>query len=515
MKHWAKSLLAVLAFLCLLVPVQGAEIPNTSVFSQTDGSNNSGTVPTWAEGQAPSQVNDSARALQGAITRNWNWEHPTLTSGGSANAQTLTYSVAPAAYYNGQRFCYEAGFATTSSSTLNVNSLGAVAVKYLVAGTLTDTGANTIRAGDRPCVTYRSTGPSMVLETGGSTTIPSAGTSTDNAITRWDGTGGSALQNSTGWIIDDSGRMVRGNASALATFDNTSDTPSLQVLGIDTNTSMAALARFSASSNGPAFYCAKSRNAAVGSYTVAQADDTLCLMQFEGDDGDEFQQAAEIRALLDGTPGDGDMPGRLQFGTSPDGSNSALQRMRIDSGHNIFAYKDDGANPGQVVAEHWLKLNADYTLADSTSAQKLFNATTNGRLTLDTGEYMFEALIHVSAMSATSGNAAFDLVGAGTLTAANIFYHACGIDSTTPLAAGATSCTGSITSAGAASMVSAFTGTGMLARLTGTFEVTAAGTLIPSIDLVTGGVTPVVEQGSYFRTWRIGNTGTDTIGAWD
>jgi hypothetical protein len=167
MKNCLKPLLAVLASLCLLASAYAAEIPNTSVFSQTDGSNNSGTVPTWAEGMAPSQVNDSARALQGAITREWNWSHPTITSGGSANTQTLTYSVAPAAYYNGMRFCFEAGFTTTAASTLNANSLGAVAIKSLSAGTLSDTGAGTITAGDRPCVTYRSTGPSFVIEGGG------------------------------------------------------------------------------------------------------------------------------------------------------------------------------------------------------------------------------------------------------------------------------------------------------------------------------------------------------------
>jgi hypothetical protein len=175
MKYWAKSLLAVLAFLCLLVPVQGAEIPNTSVFSQTDANNNTGTVPTWAEGMAPSQVNDSARALQGAITREWNWGHPTITSGGAANVQTLTYSVAPAAYYNGQRFCFEAGFTTSGSSTLNVNSLGAIAIKTVSAGVLSDTSSGTITAGDRLCVTYRSTGPSFTIE---GPVVPAASEST-------------------------------------------------------------------------------------------------------------------------------------------------------------------------------------------------------------------------------------------------------------------------------------------------------------------------------------------------
>jgi hypothetical protein len=190
MKSWAKSLLAVLTFLCLLVPAQGAEIGNTSVFSQTDGSNNSGTVPTWAESMAPSQVNDSARALQGAVTREWNWRNVTLTSGGSADTQTLTYSVAPAAYYNGQRFAFIAGFTNTGAATLNVNSLGATAVKKMVAGVQTALSAGDITASNFYEVAYNSSGSAFIIMLG----IPTTSISADLTITSTDA-GASAAPN--------------------------------------------------------------------------------------------------------------------------------------------------------------------------------------------------------------------------------------------------------------------------------------------------------------------------------
>src|SRR5574343_1116983 len=57
--------------------------------------------------------------------------------------------------------------------------------------------------------------------------------------------------------------------------------------------------------------------------------------------------------------------------------------------------------------EAWLMLTADYTLTSTTSAQKLFNNTTNGRLTLPTGVYEFECFIYLTTMSATSGNGQF------------------------------------------------------------------------------------------------------------
>lgn len=132
------------------------EIGNSAVFSQTDGSNNTGTLPTWAEGMQAAQVNDSARALQGAITREWNWRNYTVTSGGSANTQTLTYSVAPAALYNGQRFGFIAGYANTGSVTLNINSTGALTIKKDVMGTLTTLTAGEIAAGSFIEVTYNS-----------------------------------------------------------------------------------------------------------------------------------------------------------------------------------------------------------------------------------------------------------------------------------------------------------------------------------------------------------------------
>ena len=47
------------------------------------------------------------------------------TSGGSANAQTLTLSPTVTAYVAGQRFSFLAGFTNTAAATLNVNSVGA------------------------------------------------------------------------------------------------------------------------------------------------------------------------------------------------------------------------------------------------------------------------------------------------------------------------------------------------------------------------------------------------------
>jgi hypothetical protein len=135
------------------------EIGNSTVFSQTDGSNNTGTAPSWSGSAAPSTLDDAGRALQGAITREWNWRNYTLTAAGTADAKTLTYSVAPAAYYNGQRFAFIANTVNTGSATLNVNSLGAKTIKKLDStGAAANLAAGDMVAGMFVEVAYNTSG---------------------------------------------------------------------------------------------------------------------------------------------------------------------------------------------------------------------------------------------------------------------------------------------------------------------------------------------------------------------
>jgi len=76
----------------------------------------------------------------------------------------------------------------------------------------------------------------------------------------------------------------------------------------------------------------KSRNTDITNLGVVSDDDILGSIEFTGADGNSYAQGAHIRALVDGTPGDGDMPTRLTFSTSADGSGVPTERMRIDSG---------------------------------------------------------------------------------------------------------------------------------------------------------------------------------------
>lgn len=135
-----------------------SEIASTT-WNQADASN-TGTTPPNIDGtrDAPSFYDNSVRAVIGGVKREYAWRSFSVTSGGSANAQTLTYSEAPAAYYNPQLFGFIAGFDNTGSVTLNVNALGAKTIKKIGnGGTGIALDAHDIMAGDRVSVVYDGT----------------------------------------------------------------------------------------------------------------------------------------------------------------------------------------------------------------------------------------------------------------------------------------------------------------------------------------------------------------------
>jgi hypothetical protein len=189
-------------------------------------------------------------------------------------------------------------------------------------------------------------------------------------------------------------------------------------------------------------------------------------------------------------------------------------RMFVDDDGRVTNKINSNANEGVITAEHWIKQSADYTLTSTTAEQKMFNTTTNGRLTLPVGTYFFDCQLQLTTRSATSGNVAFDFKGAGTATIDQIMYHVIGYDASNPAAVGTMSGCGAISQQSAVSMVTAATGTGVHASIRGTFRVTVAGTIIPSLSLLTAAAA-VVKTGTHFRCWRASDDSTHSVGAWD
>jgi hypothetical protein len=82
--------------------------------------------------------------------------------------------------------------------------------------------------------------------------------------------------------------------------------------------------------SGAATFACRSRGT-IASPTVVQSGDTLWNMFVAGHDGTDLALAATISVQVDGTPGSNDMPARMVFSTTPDGSQIPAEAMRITS----------------------------------------------------------------------------------------------------------------------------------------------------------------------------------------
>jgi hypothetical protein len=98
-------------------------------------------------------------------------------------------------------------------------------------------------------------------------------------------------------------------------------------------------------------FLGRSRGTANNDYTAVASGDGLGAISFQGADGTEFVEAASIRGHVDGTPGANDMPGRLMFFTTPDGSATSTERMRIDSSGNLLVGTTSAVTGSKLVVD--------------------------------------------------------------------------------------------------------------------------------------------------------------------
>ena len=104
----------------------------------------------------------------------------------------------------------------------------------------------------------------------------------------------------------------------------------LSVEGTGYNSSSLTLVANSADSNGAYVMVGKSRGSSVGSSTALQNGDQIGGLYFNAADGTDMNHAAAyVSARIYGDVSGNDIPGLLQFATTPDGSNSPTEKMAI------------------------------------------------------------------------------------------------------------------------------------------------------------------------------------------
>ena len=148
-------------------------------------------------------------------------------------------------------------------------------------------------------------------------------------------TGGLGATSNERIRITSSGQVLVGSNSLNADIA-ASVSSHLQVEGTTYQTSSLALINNQASTD-PAFLVfGKSRAGSNGGVTVVQNGDRLGGIRFAGADGTDLHSyAAEISVTVAGAPGSNDMPGRLTLSTTPDGSSSPSERLRINPAGNV------------------------------------------------------------------------------------------------------------------------------------------------------------------------------------
>ena len=229
------------------------------------------------------------------------------TSGGSANAQTLSPTPAIAAYVTGQQFRFVSGFTSTSTLTLAISGLAA-----------------------KNCLLLNSGAPfsSLIFLTAGSQY--------------------EATYDGTNFLISD-----------------------LLELGMFANDAGAARVKLF-----------KSRGATFGTNTIVQNGDALGQIDFYGANGTGYERAGFINCAVDATPGaSADMPGKLQFATSPDASATPAVRMTIDNAGNVMvATTSPIPAAGNVVGSAISALGSMELSRDNFSLMKLNRKSADGNL---------------------------------------------------------------------------------------------------------------------------------------
>jgi hypothetical protein len=170
--------------------------------------------------------------------------------------------------------------------------------------------------------------------------------------------------------LDSSGRLLVGTSSARANFNVGARTAVFQIEGTSADTSFLSITRNSNNTAPCGIVISKSRGTAVGSNTIVADGDDFGEINFEGADGTNMVRGAQIRAVVDGTPSANDMPGRLVFLTTADGTSSPTERMRLTAAGRMQL---TGAYDNNIVAVAALDIDC--------SAGNYFTKTINGNST--------------------------------------------------------------------------------------------------------------------------------------
>ncbi|MGR3219497.1 MAG: hypothetical protein ACUZ8H_06730, partial [Candidatus Anammoxibacter sp.] len=212
------------------------------------------------------------------------------------------------------------------------------------------------------------------------------------------------------------GMVTTGSKSSAVTTEGNSETSQIISHINDTfseTIEFTAMRHSDSATSGATFYGIRSRGTHA-SQSVVQDNDVLFWLRTEGHDGTDFNDAASIFFKVDGTPGTNDMPGRIEFYTSPDGSNALAKRVVIDS-TGLFTI--EGLTGSEILATDASKGLVSLAVATYPSLAELIHVkgvTSSIQTQIDGKQPLDAELTTIAALTETNGGVMFVVGGVWT-----------------------------------------------------------------------------------------------------
>ena len=253
----------------------------------------------------------------------------TSFSGGDSQGITLTYTDSEYldVYQNGVLLVPGDDYAATTGTTVVLVQGASLndkveMIQYQAFGV-----ADTVSRADGGAFGGNISTSGTLAVTSNATVGGTLGVTGATTLTGFTSTGIDDNADATAITIDSAERVMLGSTSTDGLFNS--------ILQIEGTGSSSGLSLHRSGGN-PYLAMSASGGSSIGDDTAVAEDAGLGTIYWSGADGtDRNSGAAWIACFVDATPGSNDMPGRLAFATTDDGSTSPTQRMLIDSGGNV------------------------------------------------------------------------------------------------------------------------------------------------------------------------------------
>jgi len=175
--------------------------------------------------------------------------------------------------------------------------------------------------------------------------------------------------------VDLAGRFLVGTTAYKSNLNASSDVQIGQFVGKNDN-ECACLSVFSyAGTTNPTARGAKlqlhrARSTDGTTNTAVAQNDLIGSIEFKGNDGTSFTAAARIDVNIDDAPGTDDMPGRMVFSTSANGSGAPTERFRIASDGKGF-FNTTSAVSGNTAA---FQVRGGISIDDGTHFRNIYQS---------------------------------------------------------------------------------------------------------------------------------------------